>query len=208
MDLDTLWVNNEKIIGLFSEKYNPYSGFLFKINDFKLDTSGWTNKDNSTFKVSVQSGVYDSSILKVENVDPARMFYHNSKEYIITWHEVVYDTLTIIGTDTFLPNDTNLTVTIHDVDNNIDIPYTNRVLGDNWHFNYSTTATPSQCPQYLKSSSASTAKVGLYYSGMKISFNYTTRPNAIVWSSRPKDGDIWVVKVTPNDTAFVMTIHL
>lgn len=206
MDLDTLWVDDEKIITLPVKKFNPYSGFLFKINDFKLDTSGWTNKDNSTFEVSVQSGLYDSSILKVVNIDAARMFYHNSKEYTITWHEVVYDTLTVIGTDTFLPSDTNLTVTIYDVDNNIDIPYSNRVLGDNWHFNLSTTATPSQCPQYLKSSSASTAKVGLYFSGMSVYFNNPgTRPSAMDWSSRPKDGDVWVVKVTPNDTTFAMT---
>ncbi|MEO0234304.1 MAG: hypothetical protein ABIN39_06750 [candidate division WOR-3 bacterium] len=206
MDLDTLWINNEQIIGLPSEKWNPYSGFLFKINSFTLDTTGWMNTSNSTFKVSVQSGTYDSSIMKAELAAKGRQFYHNSKEYIITWHEVVYPTLTVIGTDTFLPNDTNLTVTIFDVDNNIEIPYNSRTIGDNWHFNISSTALPSQNPKYLKSSSPNTVKVGLYFSNIILKFNNSPLPlRPMVWSSRPKDGDVWIVRVTPNDTAFVLT---
>ncbi len=195
MDLDTLWIDDEKFIALTQEKWNPYSGFVFKINEFKLDTIGWMNSSNSILKISVDSGgVYPDSILSLSISASGRQFYHNSKEYIITWHEVI------------ISNDTNLTVTIYDVDNKIYIPYDSTTVGDNWHFGISLTASPSQNPQYLNSASSNSAKAGLYFSNIIINFSNKPRPGSpMIWSERPKDGETWRVKITPNDSTFVQT---
>ncbi|MGE3062104.1 MAG: hypothetical protein AB7T10_00505 [bacterium] len=206
ISMDTLWRFDEeanaqiKVISNIVENANAHSGFVFKINKYELDTLNWPTGANSALDVSIIEGTYNDSILRAEMAAAGRQFYHASKLYRLTWSEVVYSTLTVIGTDTFLPNDTNLTLTILDVDNNIEIPYNSRVIGDNWHFNYSTTATPAQCGQYLNTTSLATEKTGIYFSNMKLSFNYTDRPRAIVWTARPKDGDVWEIEITPNDT--------
>jgi len=200
--MDTLWRFDEelqsdiKVISNTVVNANAYKGFVFKINKYELDTLNWPHDANS-IQTAEASGSYVDSIITVD-FSSARQFLHASKQYRVTWHEVVYPILTVIGTDTFLPNDTNLTVTVFDVDNNIEIPYGSRIIGDNWHFNYATSGT---FPKYLKSTSSAGAKVGLYFSGMKLSFNNPSgRPGAIVWANRPKDGDEWMLNVSLNDT--------
>lgn len=186
-------------VGNAIEICNAYSGFVFKINNFVLDSTNWLMNGNSTADVKVVSGNYVDSILYPEYAAQGRQFFHGSKLYRLTWHEVVYPTQTVIGTDTFLPNDTNLTLTILDVDNNIEIPYNSRNIGDNWHFNWQTLSTAS-CPQYINSTSTATERIGIYFSNLKISFNKTGTPKPMVWANRPKDGDVWELALTPNDS--------
>jgi len=192
-----------EVISNVVENCNAYKGFVFKINEYELDRTNWNNFSNDTTftvrDVVCSTGTYVDSILAIEVAGQGWQFQHASTKYMLTWHETVATATTIIGVDTLFAGDTALTVTILDVDNNIEIPYSSTDVEDNWHFNFANGQLPSAYKQYLKATSSAVAKTGLYFSNLKLSFNKTGRANPMVWASRPKDGDIWMISIYPKD---------
>jgi len=163
----------------------PYQGLIVRFNNYEVNEIDMPSDFNATSAVTV-TGSYNAAILKAAYMTTGRQFTHGSKNYTITWHEKV------VGVDT------SLTMTVFDVDNNIEIPYSSRVIGDNWHYNWSSTALPTACPEYM---TKTTLQKGIYFSNMKLDFDATnpSRPANMTWANRPKEGDVWTIALTMNE---------
>jgi len=182
INIDTVSIvdesGNKKSIWIQKNKsYFAYNGMIFGIDSFSIDKSKWPTTDNTKLQAFIVSGNYDSTLVSPLYSSSDQYFY-GSMWYRIIWHENT--------------NADSLTAEVWDMQHNIEIPYGTDAKGGIWHFNPAASGD-----EYMTSS---TVQMGMYIPYIQVWFNYAGRPGAMVWDDRPKEGDIWDIKIAYKDS--------
>ncbi len=193
INLDTLTVvEGNSIVSVWAKNQASaltQDGYYINIDNLQILKSTWPSNENSTAAVSIVTGSYNDSLYPVKTEYAGQAFFRGTLNYRLTWHEVVDG------------SDTSLTLTVLDVDNDMEVPFGNDVIGNVWHFNYLASATTDQNVEYITSTSPASQRSGMYLPGFRMYFNRTGRILPINWADRPKDGDVWEIAITMNDDA-------